>query len=129
MGMTRKLTFLRRSCAALAKGRILFHTAADANCGFLAFSRFLSGARATKASDGEAAGASDGEVVVLINPGGSTLRLEKLLLKGALRRAEGESFVNVLNTTQRAQVRFLAGQPHLVFKDPVLDSVFKLFVA
>lgn len=118
--LTRKLALLRRSCPALSEGATVFHASTSAKCGFFAFSRFIASAEADQHSD---------EVIMLINPGAGRLPLEQLPLKGPVKRTEGQMFVNVLNTAQKAKVQFQSGQPHLMFPETTLEVGAMIFVA
>jgi len=93
---TRKLAALRRRCPALASGSIVWHQAQTINCGFMAYSRLPF----DKGSD------AAGEIVVLINSGGAgEISLDSVPLNNTVNRADGQRYVNVMNTSQTAEVR------------------------
>jgi len=110
---TRGLVALRRSCPALAVGAIKFHVAAPVDCGLLAYSRFIN-----------STGLATDEIIVIlspaINPHPEEVSAETLVLQGDMGRKEGQWYVNALDPRQRAQLRAVEGQQHLVFQDFVV---------
>jgi len=90
---TRKMVALRRSCPALKAGTTVWHEAMSMPCGFMAYSRVLPEQAAT-------------EVIVLINSGGGgDIAWNMLPLNDTIERSDGDWYVNVMNTSQRAQVQ------------------------
>ena len=106
--MARKLAALRRSCAALSSGGMVWHYASDASGGWMAFSR-------NAREHGPAAGAA--EVVVLVNPGaGGWAKIDTVGVSGGYSPSEaGLLFANVFDVEQVGTLTFPTGgsQPYL----------------
>lgn len=106
--MARKLAALRRSCAALSSGGMVWHYASDASGGWMAFSR-------NAREHGPAAGAA--EVVVLVNPGaGGWAKIDTVGVSGGYGPSEaGLLFANVFDVEQVGTLTFPTGgsQPYL----------------
>jgi glycosidase len=106
--MARKLSALRRSCAALWGGGMVWHYASDAPGGWMAFAR-------NAQAHGPSVGAA--EAVALVNPGaGGWAKVETVGVSGGYNPSQaGLVFANVFDTAQVGTLTFppTGGDPYL----------------
>lgn len=103
----RRLTHLRGSCLALARGEIEWIYASEAACGVMAFSRFLEGV------DGS-------DIFVIINPGGGgSVDMERLKSTRTVHRQQvRRSYLNAFNASDTALLSMSAQRLELVPASP-----------
>jgi len=106
----RRMTHVRASCPALARGEIEWSVASETSCGVMAFSRFIEG------DDG-------GDIFVIINPGGGGAADLDRVTSTRLRSRNGDArYVNVFRPSDVARMDNSSDTLALVLENPRTDA-------